>query len=770
MSPESILIIDDQRDNIEFLVQRVLEPGGYAVSLARDGETGLYKALQETPDLIIMNMTVPRLNGLQVLQELRQAKSDIPVILMTFHGSEEAAVRAFQLGAQGYIIKPYRAEEMRQAVERNLRERRLLHERDRLANSVAHVNRQMERRLKELSVLSGIGKSVTALLDEDRLLTRVVEAAVYITGAEEGFLLLVDEESGELYMRAARGLGEKYAREFRIKVNDSLAGQVVQTGKPVIIHSSHQDDRFKVKTGYLVRSLLHVPLKAGDVVIGVLSVDHMLEARTFTNHDLFLLSTLADYTAIALEHSHLRTQLQEELEKRHVAAPVPTALPPGVDQVQARDELASFLIDVETHREEAQSRIEAGKTILSGLQEQVASLGIWLDGVASQEESLATQGVRVDPAVAVLPAVFGQDLGTILDSIADGVLAVDHDDQVVLANRAAEVVLGNGLIGREAEEVCEDPRWSKTYRIVKAAAQLSKDAPGGEITGATTPLLVDQRMFRASFRVRPSADHGPSGIVVVLRDVTAEREAQRAKDSFIASVSQELRTPMTSIVGYTELLLGRSVGPLGETQIKFLDRIRNNAERMGALLNDLVGMSVIDSRQLEFHSETMDLAETIHDAVDSLRAQLAARSQVIDVDIEPDLPYVQAGPEATYHILTNLVQNAHRCSRERARIALRASQVRESQAPYVMVSVTDVGGGIAPKDYKKVFNRFYRADDPVVPGLGDPGVTLPIVKILVEAQGGRMWLDSVSGVGSTFTFILPVHPAAQSAGRTVRAT
>jgi signal transduction histidine kinase len=266
-------------------------------------------------------------------------------------------------------------------------------------------------------------------------------------------------------------------------------------------------------------------------------------------------------------------------------------------------------------------------------------------------------------------------------------------------------------------------------------------------------------MLRASFRIKASSNEASGGVVVVLRDITAEREAQRAKDSFVASISQELRTPMTSIVGYADLLLGESVGPLAETQDKFLRRIRANAGQIGNLLNDLVGMMTIDSKQLEIKAEALNLLDAIQEASKSIDSQLAEKAQVLETNLDPHLPYVQADPDAIYHMLTSLLRNAHHCSPENAHIVLRATRMSKEEAAYVLISITDAGGGIAPESYRRVFNRFYRSDDPSVPGLGDPGVGLPIVKVLVEAHGGRVWIDTQTGVGSTFTILLPVHPA-----------
>jgi signal transduction histidine kinase/CheY-like chemotaxis protein len=750
---ETILIIDDQRDSVNDLIEHILKPAGYTALVARDGQEGLSKALTQEPDLIIMDLNTSRLSGLQVLQELARVHRDIPVVLTTFHGSEEAAVKAFQMGVKAYLIKPYRTEQMQQAIEHGLAEGRLRRERDKLAGSMAQVNRLMERRLKELNVLSSIGKTVTALLDEDRVLIRVVEAAVYITGAEEGFLLLVDQESGELYMRAARGLGEKYAREFRLKVNDSLAGQVVQTGKPIMITGARQSDRFKVKTGYLVRSLLHVPLKVGDSVIGVLSVDHMFEDRTFTDHDLYLLATLADYAAIALENSRLHKQLQKQIEARPAPVESTAAVVPEIS--------AERLAELQARRQEIQGRIQAGRAMFSNWGEQLSAFDVWLDELESGIQSIEP-GTEGPPAVVTVAAV-PVDVQATLDSIVDGVLEVDPHRRIVRANRVAKEMLGRDLVGRMVDDACDDPRWGKTYRIIEAAAQLKPETPGSALENATTPLLIEQRTLRASFRIKPAANSAFTGIIVVLHDITAEREAQRVKDTFIASVSQELRTPMTSIIGYSDLLLTQSVGPLGETQAKFMNRIRNNAERIEGLLNNLVGMTMIDSRQLEIKAEIMHLGTVIHEAVATLQEQLDQKQQTIAMDIDANLPYVQAGPDAIYHVIRSLVQNASRCSREGVRLGLSARAMQDNQDLYALVSVTDAGGGIAPEDQKKVFNRFYRSDSPAVPGLGDPGISLPIVKVLVEAQGGRVWIDTEPGVGSTLAFVLPTRAGTQPA-------
>jgi two-component system NtrC family sensor kinase len=313
---KKVLIIDDNRENIVFLANNILRPKGYEVSTAMDGEKGLHKALKEKPDLIIMDLRMPKMNGLEVMTALRERQCRIPVILTTFHGSESVVIEAFRLGIKDYVIKPYTIEEMEGAIRRSLvngrPEQRFA---EGLREGIREINQQLERQVRELSTLHDIGKAVTSLLNLEKVLNRVVEAAVFLTGAEEGFLLLVDRETEELYMRAAQGLSQREARSFRVKVEDSLSGQVITTGRPFMVSSVENQKKFKIKTGYLVKSLVHVPLKLRNEAIGLLSVHNRVSPQAFTNNDLRTLTTLAGYAAVAIENAQLYQSMEDKAQQ-----------------------------------------------------------------------------------------------------------------------------------------------------------------------------------------------------------------------------------------------------------------------------------------------------------------------------------------------------------------------------------------------------------------------------------------------------------------------
>lgn len=300
---EEILIIDDSEQIAGLLANYVLPELGFAPVVAHTGRQGLQRLRARLPDLILLDLQLPDISGLDLLRLIAQEGYDVPVILMTAHGSESIAVEAFRLGARNYLIKPFSDSEARAVIDQALRERRLRRDKERLTAS-------LQQRVKELTVLYRIGKSVTGLMDQEQLLERIVEAGVFITQAEEGFLLLHDESQNELYLRAAKNLGEQRAQSLRMPIDDTLAGQVFRTSKPIRLDQIRVGTALKVKTGFLVRSILQVPLMVGDQVKGVLAVDNRVAERAFSENDEYLLATLADYAAIAIENARLYEQVK----------------------------------------------------------------------------------------------------------------------------------------------------------------------------------------------------------------------------------------------------------------------------------------------------------------------------------------------------------------------------------------------------------------------------------------------------------------------------
>ncbi len=306
---ERVLIIDDSQEIRDFLSDYILKPKGFEVLMASNGLMGLEMAIAKEPDLMIVDQQMPRLTGLEVLEKLQERGIEIPAILATAHGSEETAVHAFRLGIRDYVIKPFDADEISESVDRALRESRLQRERDQLVQQLMESNSQLQRRAQELNVLYGVGKSVASTLDLEDVLHRVVEAAVYVVGAEEGSLMLLDEEHGELYVRASKNLDSK-AQSMRKKVTDSLAGKVLQTKRAIAIGNDSQWKR--THTALLVKSLIYVPLVLQNKPIGVLGVTNHLKETSFDSNDTRALSALGGYATIAINNANIYSEIERE--------------------------------------------------------------------------------------------------------------------------------------------------------------------------------------------------------------------------------------------------------------------------------------------------------------------------------------------------------------------------------------------------------------------------------------------------------------------------
>ncbi|RME88140.1 MAG: hypothetical protein D6770_07715 [Anaerolineae bacterium] len=248
------------------------------------------------------------------------------------------------------------------------------------------------------------------------------------------------------------------------------------------------------------------------------------------------------------------------------------------------------------------------------------------------------------------------------------------------------------------------------------------------------------------------------GTVSIFRDITHEVEVDRLKSEFVATVSHELRTPMTSIRGYVDILLMGAAGALNENQTHFLRIIKNNTERLNILVDDLLDISRIESGRVTLTPQELDLRAVAKSVLDEVarRSQDEEKPMSFSLDAPEELPHVYGDPERVHQIISNLVVNAYRYTPPDGKVAVR---IRALNSKEVQVDVIDNGVGIPPEDHERVFERFYRGENPLVLATPGTGLGLPIVKQLVEMHQGRIWVESkgIPGEGSKFSFTLPVY-------------
>ena len=341
----------------------------------------------------------------------------------------------------------------------------------------------------------------------------------------------------------------------------------------------------------------------------------------------------------------------------------------------------------------------------------------------------------------------------ILEGVADGVIVADASGLIILFNAAAERILelprqkalgrptGEmlGLYGSQAQDWMETvDRWARQPGAYTNEEYLATrlEIEGRIVSVHLAPVLMGDEFF---------------GTVSVFRDVTAEVEAKRAKTEFVSTVSHELRTPMTSIKGYVDLLLMGAVGGLTEDQQHFLTIIQNNTDRLTTLVNDLLDISRMESGRMTLLPQAVRVDVLANRVIVAMEGRAGESGLRLRSDVPPDLPQVMADPDRVIQILTNLVANAINYTMTGGEVVIAAC----ARGDEVHISVSDTGIGIAAQDQEKVFERFFRSEGAVVQEAPGTGLGLCIVKSLVEMHGGRVWVESELGQGSTFTCTLP---------------
>jgi PAS domain S-box-containing protein len=318
LAGEHILIIENDPEYVEFLLANVMATHQYLAQTATCGQAGLKAAQEERFDLVLLGLGLNDIPNAEMLRGL-QVLGNPPVVLMSSPGTEAEALQGFRLGVRDALVKPFPAQEIARAIARVLHQERLAWERDWLVRKLAAANEDLECSLTKLQTLYDTGTTIGANLNLQDTLAAVVQAAVSITHAEEGYLLLCDEDSSDFYLRAVQSTDADRTEMtgLRVQVNhvDSVAGHVVRTGEPVALSSADGAD-LKIEPGYRVQSLVNVPLFKQGRVIGVLGVNNVVSDQCFAEQDVRLLSALAGHATNAVNNAQLYTRTDQTLSRR----------------------------------------------------------------------------------------------------------------------------------------------------------------------------------------------------------------------------------------------------------------------------------------------------------------------------------------------------------------------------------------------------------------------------------------------------------------------
>jgi len=327
-------------------------------------------------------------------------------------------------------------------------------------------------------------------------------------------------------------------------------------------------------------------------------------------------------------------------------------------------------------------------------------------------------------------------LEAVFNNIRDSVMILDQEKVVLLINPAMCRTFGinpKTVIGKPALEVVGHP----DLVALITAANSSDPYQSHEVN------FPDGRIGNAQFTPIQNV-----GYALTMQDITYIKEVDRIRSEFVHAVSHDLRSPLTSVIGYTELV--ERAGQLNESQREFLGRIKDSVRHITSLVNELLDLGSIEAG-IDTHREYVQLEGILRYTVDMLHGQIKSKRLKIQTEVAPKLPALRANPMRLRQVFDNVIGNAIKYSNANAeiQISLRA------EGDQVILQVTDQGPGIPPEDQPHIFDKFYRGKN-IGSNIAGSGLGLAIVKNIVESHQGRIWVESALGKGSSFFIVLPV--------------
>lgn len=592
---------------------------------------------------------------------------------------------------------------------------------DQAASAIIKVRllEETDQRARQLSKLNEVTRQLTSTLETELLLKNILDSAVEILNCEAGSLVMVDEVTGELVFRVVDSPVASDLLGKRLKAGTGLLGKAVNTREPVIVNDvKASPDWFKKtdqQTGFVTRNLIAVPMIIKDEVIGVIEVLNKLDGTNFSRDDQYLLQAFASQAAVAIENARLYTQTDQALaarvEELSVMQRIDRELNTSLDTQRAMNIALEWALK--------QSGMSAG---VAGLVEENGSIRIMAQKGYTHELEKA-DGILPDPQTFQLQEFLEDGVALALSLNGDGNrgLLKDAHMQLVIPIRRENATIGLMLLESNQSEIATEDTVAFLQRLSDHAAIAISNA---QLYGAV-------------------------------------QNANVAKSEFVSFVSHELKNPMTSIKGYTELIAAGAVGPINEAQMNFLSTIRTNVERMSTLVSDLADVSRIEAGRLRLDFKAVNAGEVTEEVTRSLVKQIEEKKQVLEVQIPEDLPMVWVDRTRLVQIITNLVSNATKYTPAEGKITIAAEATENLWDPQgaprvVHMWVQDTGIGISEEDQKKIFQKFFRSEDPKTREAMGTGLGLNITKSLVEFQGGKIWFESEFRKGTTFHFTIPV--------------
>jgi signal transduction histidine kinase/CHASE3 domain sensor protein len=599
----------------------------------------------------------------------------------------------------------------------------------RLFDEVQARTRELTEALRQQTATADVLKVVSrSAFDLEAVLQTLVESAARLCDADKA--TITRQIGGQFYRAEAYGFSPEfmeYASTVPVEPErGSVSGRALLEGKVVHIADVEADPEYTfADTGKLggFRTALGVPMLREDVPIGVMSLTRS-DVRPFTDRQIELVSTFADQAVIAIENVRLFDEVQARTRELTRSVAELRTLSEVSQAVNSTLELRTVLKSIAAH---AVTLAEADAGAFCAWDEEVQAFHIAATHALDEAvvQTLTQRPVRLGEA-----AVGRAGLERRAVQIPDIDLEPDYTLYDVIRRPGYRALLAVPLLRDET---------------LVGGLVLCRKTPG-----AFAPETVElvQTLANQSVLAIENAE-----LFDQIEQKSRELEAaSRHKSEFLANMSHELRTPLNAVLGYAELIQDGIYGEVPKKMQEVLERIQQNGRHLLGLINDVLDLSKIEAGQLTLAPSDYSIRELVLDVVSATEALAAEKKLALEVDVPPGLPNGRGDERRLTQVLMNLVSNAIKFT-EAGSVSIRA----KAEDGNFLVTVSDTGVGIAPEDQKRIFEEFQQVDSSSTRKKGGTGLGLAIAKRIVELHGGRIWVDSSPGAGSTFAFTLPLR-------------
>lgn len=679
-------------------------------------------------------------------------------------------------------------------------------------NSEVTTGRESNR----LKLLSDVTEAIASRLNLQETLDAIVQLIYEHFNPRGASIMIVDGD--RVRVIAGRSVSQQSGKPEDLpnfKIGEGVAGRVAVTGEPEWISDTIDEPRWHNIPGKIskIRSVMAVPMKIKGRVTGVLNVTYS-EPHQFTEDEIATLQVIAAPAAYAIQNASLFEKIQEERQKLEL---VQNSMRDGMtigkldgtltyinkaakELLGLSDEaVGKSALYIASHMSKFTKYKIDYKFSIGGMMASVASgkpfkaqLTVHSDPITYVEASYFPLRSRENKIIGIVGVYRDvSDLEdksqkledqlrstqseknrwqAVFDNVEEAIVITDKNGEIILANPATEIISGldqEGIIGHN---------FSKVFPLKnRQGISLVDDfSPGKTVLTTKEPIEyleakvenLQGREVWLGLSVTPTHLEDESQendqVVFLIRDISRIKEIDQAKSDFVSMASHELRTPLTVINGYLSLFLSGDLGNIDDPNLahykKVFTQIQKSTERLNRLVEDLLNVSRIEQGRLQLSLEKMNLSLVIEDVVNEMKGHAATRGH--ELKFSPpmvtflELPMLVKGDHSKIkQVLINLIDNSIKYTKEKGLIEVGIKRDRHE----IIVSVKDNGAGIPKQLLPRIFEKFQRLEGSYVKDTVGTGLGLYIVREIIKAHGGRVWVDSQVGKGSTFSFSLPLH-------------